>query len=469
MLNIYQNIKSPAVLSGTTLEEVLTLIQTNPNSSNIIKARNGELDYNQTKNNCKSVTFNFFFDKYKKDTNIIAATGYLYIDIDNPIFNVETLDLTKVRAMWHSFGGQGWGIILKVDGLTLSNFKTVYINICKELGIIEFIDTNAIKASQFTVISYDTNLYTNPSSFQFNASSYSINDINKNTPPSFVIKKEEEKETITIDGGVKSNPEYLNLRFNNLDEIEMNNMPYVVNWNGIQWVTCLIPMQKLTKGSRTKFLLAYANNFVWLNPNVTKEKTHQVLTGVATIACIGEMTNEINGIIKTIFIKKQEGTLKPNIHKKDRKIVFAKNSGYTRQEKLEICNQEKSEHWKSISTQKLYEIIESWDFESFGKISQSKVIEFHPISKKTIEKYWSKVKEIVTMMNNDFKASKVKVDEVVVEEEIIAENGCNELITLLNTLTVPEGSKELLLQLINDGDITDEETLNEFINSYGKI
>jgi hypothetical protein len=39
----------------------------------------------------------------------------------------------------------------------------------------------------------------------------------------------------------------------------------------------------------------------------------------------------------------------------------------------------------------------------------------------------------------------------------------------LNTLTVPEGSKELLLQLINDGDIIDEETLNEFINSYGKI
>jgi hypothetical protein len=371
--------------------------------------------------------------------------------------------------MWHSFGGQGWGIILKVDGLTLSNFKTVYISICKELGIIEFIDTNAIKASQFTVISFDDNLYTNPSSFQFNASSYSIDDTNKNTIRPFVIKKEEEKRTITKGLMVKSNQEYLNLRFNNLDEVEMNNMPYIVNWDGIQWVTCLIPIQKVTKGSRTKFLLAYCNNFVWLNPNVTKEKTHQVLTGVATIACIGEMTNEINGIIKTIFIKKEEGTLKPNINKKDRKIVFAKDSKYSLKEKLEICNQEQIERWIPISTQKLYQIIESWDFETFGKIAQAKVIKNNSIGKNTVQKYWSEVKGMVTIMNDDFKASKVKVDEVVFEEEIIDENGCNELITLLNTLTVPEGSKELLLQLINDGDIADEETLNEFINSYGKI
>jgi hypothetical protein len=66
---------------------------------------------------------------------------------------------------------------------------------------------------------------------------------------------------------------------------------------------------------------------------------------------------------------------------------------------MEVCRDELCKRWSDISTSKLYSIIEAWDFEKMGLISQPKIYNNHGISKKTVEKYWKHFKEYVAELN----------------------------------------------------------------------
>ena len=183
-VNTYDSIKNPKVVSTTSITNWLKLITTSEHSATIIKARNGELDYDKTKASLPCVTYNFLYNDYKKDKNIISGTGFIYIDIDDESFDVNLLESDKVYAYYKSFGGNGYAIIVKVEGLTLQNFKSTYRSIIEQLRIESYIDFNAIKASQFNVLSYDENIFINENSIIFQP-------VNKKVSSS-IIKKERE-------------------------------------------------------------------------------------------------------------------------------------------------------------------------------------------------------------------------------------------------------------------------------------
>jgi hypothetical protein len=104
-------------------------------------------------------------------------------------------------------------------------------------------------------------------------------------------------------------------------------------------------------------------------------------------------------VIDSVFKYFDEGTLKPIYNKTKRKIIFSSNSEYTAEEKreivLDICNKKKSDD----SKQKIYDIIEAWDFDNYGKISIRKISNNFPISKKTVAKYWNEFKEYINQLN----------------------------------------------------------------------
>jgi hypothetical protein len=68
---------------------------------------------------------------------------------------------------------------------------------------------------------------------------------------------------------------------------------------------------------------------------------------------------------------------------------------------LEICRKEIAEHRRDRSMKKLYEIIENWDYDKYGKITQRAIFLNHPISKKTVGKYWNAIKDVVAELNRD--------------------------------------------------------------------
>ena len=386
-INTYKNLKAPQVVSTIDVNEWFQQIKQSPYSRKIRYARDNPNEYDLIKSNIPCVSYNFQYNGYKKDENLIQSTGILYIDVDTPEFNIHTLDKDKVFSYYKSFGGQGYAILVRVSGLTHDNFRSTYQHIIQDLGLRDFVDTNAIKPSQFNVLSYDENLFLNRNSTIYPSIP---------APPSMLILNK--KKIYAIDGGSKSN-----IRFDNLDEIEING-DHVVNWDGFDYIRCFIPSRRVRKGNRNAALLSYSNNLVYLNPTITPERTLNIMNRVNDVMCLVPLEQyEIIQIIHSVFRYLNDGSLKPIYNKKKRKIVFSPTSDLTREDKLEICRTEIIQYRRTLSEQKLKDIIHQWDLVRYGKITQRGVYKNYPISKKTTNKYWYLVKDLVKEMNGRYK------------------------------------------------------------------
>jgi hypothetical protein len=387
-INTYESITNPRVVSTTTINDWLNQIKHSEYSEQIINARLNHCDYNTTKASLPCVTHNFLYNGYKKDTNIINSTGLLYIDIDNPEFNISQLDTSKVFSYYHSFGGLGYAILVKVSGLTPNNFKSTYSNITTALGISDYVDVQAAKASQFNVLSYDSNIFINYDCVTFSAVDAPSSDVNQR-----------EKKAYTPKEGA-----YLSIRFDNLDEIEFDG-EYTVNWNGYEYIKCFIPFRKITS-KRNNMLLSYCSNLVYLNPTISIKRTISIMQSVNLIGCkdpVGD--DQLHRIVKSVHKYLKNCTLKPIYFNKPRKIIFSKSSHLNKDDKLGICRSENAIHKTELSKQKLYDIIEGWDFGIHGNITQRAVYgnRNNHISKTTVEKYWHVFKDLVADMNRDNK------------------------------------------------------------------
>lgn len=385
-INTYKCVKKPTVVSTLSIDNWFDQIKQSDYSEQIIKARHGQLDYEATKKSLPCVTYNFLFNGYKTDANASSSTGLMYIDIDHPSFDISTIDPKKVYSYYKSFGGSGYAIIVKVLDLTLENFKASYLNITNDLGITDYIDIQAIKPSQFNVLSYDKDIFINTDSFIYASAA---------TPP--IVYREREK-AYTVDGRA----EFKQLRFDNLNEINIED-DYIVNWEGYLYIKCFLPIKKV-KNNRNNFLLSYCNNLVYLNPNITLKKTIQILRAVNLKACEKPVDEKhLLRVANSIHKYNQAGTLNPIYFNKLRKIVFSSSCKLTRDEKLEICRVELAEKRTQGSKDKIYDIIEGWDFKRLGSITQRKVYRHNPISKKTVEKYWNDFKTTIELINQRHK------------------------------------------------------------------
>jgi hypothetical protein len=224
---------------------------------------------------------------------------------------------------------------VKVEGLTHDNFKTSYLYIVNDLNISEFVDKNAIKASQFNVLSYDYNIFINK-----NAVCYDVNIFNK-TDTTHIVQKEKvllpktdtthivrstkevfQKEKLTQHilrlkerdiGGCVS---FLKLKFKN--ELETYNEDCIYIPNGKEFYECFIPftklgtIRKLKSGERHKVLSMYTNNLLCLNPTITLKQAIVTLVAVAAKTCIEAVPNkDIEEIVKYKYKELESGNLKP--------------------------------------------------------------------------------------------------------------------------------------------------------------
>jgi hypothetical protein len=158
------------------------------------------------------------------------------------------------------------------------------------------------------------------------------------------------------------------------------------------------------KDGRYNFLLSYANNYLWLNQNISKEEFYNALNNVNYYACDQPIDKyRLNKIVNSLYEYKTNGLLKPILNWKKRKIVFNKNSTLLGKEKLAICRNEWAIKQASNSREKLRNIIENWDFELLGEITDKKIYSRKnrfQISKNTVEKYFDEFKEEIKKRNH---------------------------------------------------------------------
>lgn len=409
-INVYENLKHGKIIDTIDVKDWFERIKTlETKYRNLVSSAREEGKYDEDGRINKlyegiklllpCITCNFTFNKYKNDSNIINSTGLLFIDIDNDSFDINILDKSKVFTYYHSLDGKGYHLIVKVNNLNLDNFKETYLYICNDLGILNFIDRNCIRKTQYSIISFDKDIFINDDCFVYD----SLNNIflkkDNNKKVQYNIIKEEE-----IGNGepfLKSDS-FIKLKFKTeLDEYPEN---CVLIKEGKEYVECFIPFsiyknrRVLVEGQKHKVLTCYINNLIYLNPTVPREQL------IATLkAIVGRMHNlmipnaNLIAIVDNKLKQQREGTLLP---------IRAKLKYYWVDPK---CDNKKTEYLKkqgnvSITLiDKFFDRINDIDV----KITIDLIIEKTGLCRSTVKrKLTDEMKEIIKKHNKNLKNEK---------------------------------------------------------------
>lgn len=436
-LNKYKNIKSPQVnnKSDITISDWLDLIKNGSTYTQVIQlARTygkGHEVYDQLKLTVPCITYSFTFKNRKKNANIKTSTGLIYIDIDDSSFDINSIDTSKILAYYKSFGGNGYGIIVRVDtGLNLDNFKSTYDSIITDLGINNYVDANAVKPTQYSVLSYDEDLFVNdnpkvynvvnPSNGSNGLSKLSSNDneYKKLTYPMYNIKEE---------GHIHSSSQLFKYKnyfyLDNLHILSQHivNEEYEVHWDGIDWIKIYLPVNKLTDG-RKRFFLSFYTNLVYLNPNKTYHDLLEFGKMINNWICIeplkiSTLRNKLDAVIK----QKEDGTLTPIPYYKKRKFLFNQYRTISKEEKLKIVNIERAKRFDAEAIELITNAIDDWDFKTQKRLTPNKLSKLLKMGRDRIRKQWDEFEWFVDDLNlqHGYEPYKKRIKAVDPTHEII--------------------------------------------------
>jgi len=433
-IDLFKNGKSPYVKSIIKIDTIFEYIKTgNGNLSFIELARNagkGSTQYDIIKMEIlPSVRFNFNFNVSAKDKNIKSPTGLIFIDIDN----INELDTTNkyIYSAWKSLSNTGYGILVKIDGLTLKNFSTNYLHLSTLLGITS--DIGAKKATQQTILSYDKDIFINNNSIVFKA-------INEKVQFNHIKKGREEKKHIETNCTLQ---EYKGeTRFNNITDYFKDESPYIVFEEKENLMIPFIP--KSIIGNRSSNMFSYLSQIALLNT----QSNFNLLLSIANSFnkhCQPPLNiDKVIAIVNDVIMKKNKNELIEN-RNKERRIIFNPLNKMDKNEKQKIVNQEVGKIRTEKSKQEIHTIIENWDFLNSGKITQKKVSDLTGKSIRTIKTYWDELKDNVNEMNKGFKISpkviEIKNAEKEVQDLLIVESEITAKITFEDFYFTPKNIK----------------------------
>lgn len=88
--------------------------------------KKGTDEYENYKSKTITWTPNGTFSEYRRKDCLINLSGFIYLDIDTDIDTKSLTAIPYVYAIWESFSGEGYGLLIKVTGINLYNYSTVW-------------------------------------------------------------------------------------------------------------------------------------------------------------------------------------------------------------------------------------------------------------------------------------------------------------------------------------------------------
>jgi hypothetical protein len=392
-INYFESVTKPAISKNIEVNDYLQLIKNSHYSSIIEQIRSKEIDKKAVKQTLPAVAWNFIFNKYKKDSNIIKSTGYLYYDIDNydNLFNINLLNKDFVFCYYKSVGGNGYAIIVRVNNINIDNFEKNYYEIAKILNINEFIDKNAGKKSQYNILSYDPNIYINNNSFIFDANNVINIEINND---------------IEVNNNINNNDnsliEYSNNNFIKLKyKVELdnyNNEECIFIQEGKLYYECFIPfdnkkIREIKEGKRELIYSSYINNLILLNPQVDRKQLYFVLSNLQNKYSTNKLNDkELYNIID--YKLKNKDNLKPLNPRLKKYWVNPKSIN-----KYNAYQNKREENTKKI----LYQFFGDIIYNINSKITYKTISEYTGLSEVTIKRnITNDMKNDIKQFNNQF-------------------------------------------------------------------
>ena len=170
---------------------------------------------------------------------------------------------------------------------------------------------------------------------------------------------------------------------------------YTVYEDGIMVNELKMYNESIGFGMRHSFISLTANRFLLLNPYTTKDFYYKCMIRISLKSIDRRCTpkiNELTSILEYVW-NNPSLDLKPN---KERKIIF--NPLY-QGNKQSTVNKIIGGLKSNRTMNSIYSLLEYWDFDMNGKITQKKVAIELGIATVTIKRYWSEFKTYVKELN----------------------------------------------------------------------
>jgi hypothetical protein len=397
----YQNSKSYNPIGEMPISEIFKKIKDGGYETPVINTlrlyEKGSEIYDSLKNNAlPTYRFNFSTNGPASNANLGAPTGLIYLDVDN----IESISNNSfVYASWKSPSKTGYAVLVKVEGLTLLNFKDAYDYAGTVLGVTP--DPCARKAIQQTCLSYDPNLYYNEDS-QIIELSKEVLPVEKGVIPS--ILREERKDIGRNDTFFKSG-----IRFNNLDDYFLGEFKidkYRVFKDKVSVCNPIMP-KDTPIGKRHTLFYTYMTQVAVLNSlNLPLKYLQSLATSVNSGLDYPMSLSEVKSIVSSVFAQMKNGKL-TIFYNEDRRILFNPLFKLTRKEKMEIVNKEMGLFRSKNTERQIYTVIESWDFDEYPKITIKTVSKISSKSESTVKRHWKTFKEFVAELNLESKNNSI--------------------------------------------------------------
>lgn len=403
-IQIFKNCASPEVMDSYDINKIIDIIKNNKNKNTHLHIIEEARGYDRNSNKYKKIKtyelpsfrFNFIFNGYAKNQYIIKSTNLIYIDVD---INIDEIPFHKlIYAKWKSLSDKGYSLLIKTNGVNLQNFNECYLDIANTIGVV--VDECANKATQQTVLSYDPDLYFNPKSITYSAP---VTIFNNDKKVSYTHINEKEKRGISVYDTFSDNTS--KLRFNNIDDYFINSDEDYLYFKEKIYICDPYLPNKIPRGKRNSTMFFLLSQIKVLNPQLSHKSLKGLSQGINRKMYPKLDDNEIDGIIKSILKGYKNNTLKMFCNK-ERRFLFNPKIKFTFKDKMTIVNKVNGDTKIEETKKDIYNIIESWDFIKYNKITQQKVAELSEVSTRTVKRYWLDFKEYVKDLNNDFKNNK---------------------------------------------------------------
>lgn len=400
MFQIVSNIYNRSVIASVSLEEFINEVKNPglPTKHQINKAREVYVNsdehkndalYKSIKNSLPCITFLNTFNNYVSNENVVAPTGFMYIDVDD----IDFIDLSShsfVVSYWKSLSNNGYGILIKYSSVGTVNLQNCVDELSNTLGIK--LDKNAVSIDRLNVISYDRDIYYNENYTEYIFSKEEL--VSHTHIKTNFINRLRVTDTVFEEG---------NLRFSNLQELikgfDFNGEIFIdLGDNKLEYAEVFVP-KEIFDGNRNKSMFVLCSQIRGLNPWITEDYLYRVCNTINNDKFRPQLDGkELSEIVRKVASKKEPVV----ILNKTKRLLFNPDYLLTVKERRSLSAKQIRGVEGEKNTQKIITCLNSWDFERLGKISQSKLAKESGFGIATIKRKAEKINTIYEILNKEY-------------------------------------------------------------------
>ncbi len=399
-VSVFKNLKISKVTGVETIDGILLKIKNGYTKEQVLLAREfgkGTPEYDKVKAEIETFTPNAEFREKRAVVNLVALSGYIYLDVDNYTDRSTFTQTPFIQACWQSLSGNGLGALARIDGLTANNFKLVWLYLEEYFKNQEItIDAQTKDISRQNVVSYDPDIYINIDCAVLDANEIINSNSTTINQPTYQSSLSQSPSVDYVSSLTRDTTSYTSSSDSLYHLIyrtilpDYKGQPYVVIPEGKDYRGAYLP-KNIGDGKRHFWLSKHIITLLFNNPLISYEDLKIELLMANNIHCNPKLEiGKVISLTKWYYDKHASNCL--TIITKKRKIWINPSSDLTTEEKRAIIGKEVGNlrRMKTLNTIQLsYDSLKLTN----EKVTQIMVREATGLSIRTIKSRWNEIKK----------------------------------------------------------------------------